>query len=94
MIEMLIIMLSAGAGVFFKWLFDRPKTTAQIASLNVESAAEVVSMWKDTCERLERKVEFLTSSVEELTREIKDLRIERDAAKTENKQLKEALKGN
>jgi len=75
---------SAGGGCFFGWLFTRKKTNAEAKGSELENVEQAIKIWRETAEKLSKRVD-------ELSREVDELRNDLISVHRENKQLKDYL---
>ena len=75
---------AAGGGSFFTWIFARKKTNAEAKGSELENVEQAIKIWRETAEKL-------SARVDELSKEIDELRADLVTVHRENKQLKDYL---
>ncbi len=74
----------AGGGGFFGWFFTRKKSNAEAKGSEMDNVEQAIKIWRETAERLNARVE-------ELSKEIDELRNDLITVHRENKYLKDYL---
>jgi len=74
----------AGGGGFFGWFFTRKKTNAEAKGSELENVEQAIKIWRETAEKLSKRVDELSAEVDELRKDL--ISVHR-----ENKQLKDYL---
>jgi hypothetical protein len=74
----------AGGGGFFGWFFTRKKSNADAKGSELENVEHAIKIWRETAEKL-------SARVDELSKEIDELRADLVTVHRENKQLKDYL---
>ena len=74
----------AGGGGFFGWFFTRRKTNAEAKGSELENVEQAIKIWRETAEKLSKRVDELSAEVDELRKDL--ISVHR-----ENKQLKDYL---
>jgi septal ring factor EnvC (AmiA/AmiB activator) len=74
----------AGGGGFFGWFFTRKKSNAEAKGSELENVEQAIKIWRETAEKLSLRVD-------ELSKEIDELRADLVTVHRENKQLKDYL---
>ena len=74
----------AGGGGFFGWFFTRKKTNAEAKGSELENVEQAIRIWRETAEKLSKRVDELSAEVDELRKDL--ISVHR-----ENKQLKDYL---
>lgn len=74
----------AGGGGFFGWFFTRKKSNAEAKGSELENVEQAIKIWRETAEKLSKRVDELSAEVDELRKDL--ISVHR-----ENKQLKDYL---
>ena len=74
----------AGGGGFFGWFFTRKKSNAEAKGSELENVEQAIKIWRETAEKL-------SARVDELSKEVEELRNDLITVHRENKQLKDYL---
>jgi len=74
----------AGGGGFFGWFFTRKKSNADAKGSELENVEQAIKIWRETAEKL-------SARVDELSKEIDELRADLVTVHRENKALKDYL---
>ena len=74
----------AGGGGFFGWFFTRKKTNADAKGSELENVEHAIKIWRETAEKL-------SARVDELSKEIDEMRLDLITVHRENKALKDYL---
>ncbi len=82
--EAIKIIGSLGGGGLIGWFFTRKKTNAEAKGSELENVEQAIKIWRETAEKL-------SARVDELSREVNDLRNDLTAVHRENKALKDYL---
>jgi hypothetical protein len=75
---------SAGGGGFFGWFFTRKKSNADAKGSELENVEHAIKIWRETAEKL-------SARVDELSKEIDEMRLDLLTVHRENKALKDYL---
>jgi predicted RNase H-like nuclease (RuvC/YqgF family) len=73
-----------GGGGFFGWFFTRKKSNAEAKGSELENVEQAIKIWRETAEKLSLRVD-------ELSKEVEELRADLVTVHRENKQLKDYL---
>lgn len=82
--ELIVGIFSTGGGAFFGWFFTRKKTNAEAKGAELENVEQAIKIWRETAEKLSKRVDELSAEVDELRNDL--ISVHR-----ENKQLKDYL---
>ena len=82
--EAIKIIGSVGGGGFMGWFFTRKKTNAEAKGSELENVEHAIKIWRETAEKLSKRVDELSAEVDELRKDL--ISVHR-----ENKQLKDYL---
>jgi hypothetical protein len=82
--EIIKILGSLGGGGLIGWFFTRKKTNAEAKGSELENVEHAITIWRETAEKL-------SARVDELSKEIDELRADLVTVHRENKQLKDYL---
>ena len=74
----------AGGGGFFGWFFTRKKSNADAKGSELENVEHAIKIWRETAEKL-------SARVDELSKEIDEMRLDLITVHRENKALKDYL---
>lgn len=74
----------AGGGGFFGWFFTRKKSNADAKGSELENVEHAIKIWRETAEKL-------SARVDELSKEVEELRNDLISVHRENKVLKDYL---
>ena len=74
----------AGGGGFFGWFFTRKKSNAEAKGSELENVEHAIKIWRETAEKL-------SARVDELSKEIDEMRLDLLTVHRENKALKDYL---
>lgn len=74
----------AGGGGFFGWFFTRKKSNAEAKGSELENVEQAIKIWRETAEKLSKRVD-------ELSKEVEELRNDLITVHRENKALKDYL---
>ena len=74
----------AGGGGFFGWFFTRKKSNAEAKGSELENVEQAIKIWRETAEKL-------SARVDELSKEVEELRNDLITVHRENKYLKDYL---
>jgi archaellum component FlaC len=74
----------AGGGGFFGWFFTRKKSNAEAKGSELENVEQAIKIWRETAEKL-------SARVDELSKEVEELRNDLISVHRENKALKDYL---
>jgi hypothetical protein len=74
----------AGGGGFFGWFFTRKKSNADAKGSELENVEHAIKIWRETAETL-------SARVDELSKEIDEMRLDLLTVHRENKALKDYL---
>lgn len=74
----------AGGGGFFGWFFTRKKSNAEAKGSELQNVEHAIKIWRETAEKL-------SARVDELSKEIDELRLDLLTVHRENKALKDYL---
>ncbi len=74
----------AGGGGFFGWFFTRKKSNAEAKGSELENVEQAIKIWRETAEKLSKRVDELSAEVDELRKDL--ISVHR-----ENKVLKDYL---
>lgn len=74
----------AGGGGFFGWFFTRKKSNAEAKGSELENVEHAIKIWRETAEKL-------SARVDELSKEIDEMRLDLITVHRENKALKDYL---
>jgi hypothetical protein len=77
-------VFGAGGGGFFGWFFTRKKSNAEAKGSEMDNVEHAIKIWRETAERLNARVE-------ELSKEVEELRNDLITVHRENKALKDYL---
>lgn len=74
----------AGGGGFFGWFFTRKKSNAEAKGSELQNVEHAIKIWRETAEKL-------SARVDELSKEIDEMRLDLLTVHRENKALKDYL---
>jgi archaellum component FlaC len=74
----------AGGGGFFGWFFTRKKSNAEAKGSELENVEQAIKIWRETALELSKRVD-------ELSKEIEEMRLDLTTVHRENKVLKDYL---
>jgi len=74
----------AGGGGFFGWFFTRKKSNAEAKGSELENVEQAIKIWRETAMELSKRVD-------ELSKEIEEMRLDLTTVHRENKVLKDYL---
>jgi hypothetical protein len=77
-------VFGAGGGGFFGWFFTRKKSNADAKGSELENVEHAIKIWRETAEKL-------SARVDELSKEIDEMRLDLITVHRENKALKDYL---
>lgn len=71
----------AGGGGFFGWFFTRKKTNAEAKGSELENVEQAIKIWRETAEKLSKRVDELSAEVDELRKDLISVHRENKALK-------------
>lgn len=83
-VQTVVTVGAAGVSSLFTWIFARKKTNAEAKGSELENVEQAIKIWRETAEKLSLRVD-------ELSKEIDELRADLVTVHRENKQLKDYL---